>query len=197
MEAVQSHLGPHWMGARGGRGAGESVVRVGRSRQNHQDLGSGDGQIEALAHWSHLGSARSQDLRPPPLPLLGWRRQIAQVLGSRVQQGNPPLPRTSFGYSSDRLPSHSGRARQRGQRLDRQSVGHAHEGADPLPGRPHEHGRRLDLPVGRPPGDHGVSRFDDSSVGSGGGKEITHPSQEIGACSGPPSLPLHVRLRVS
>ena len=53
------------------------------------DLGDGKWKTEAFTDWSHQHSARPSRQFQATLPVLLWRRQNGEVLGPRVQQGNP------------------------------------------------------------------------------------------------------------
>ena len=53
------------------------------------DLGSGQWETETLPDWTHQYSAWGGGQQSKPLPVLLWRGQASQVLGSGVQQGQP------------------------------------------------------------------------------------------------------------
>lgn len=51
------------------------------------DLGPGQWKTETVPDWAHQHRAWRGDQQSQPLPVLLWRRQASQVLGSGVQQG--------------------------------------------------------------------------------------------------------------
>ena len=139
LEALPRDQRPPRLGAFRDGGSVERVVRD-RVRGSHdQDLGPGVRAAQADADGPHRAGDGHRGERQAPVHVQLRPRQDGQVLGPRVQQGDPTLPRAPLRRVLARVAPRAGRAHdgRQGQRV--QGVGHANQDAGVLPLWPRQH----------------------------------------------------------
>mmetsp|Transcript_28081 Transcript_28081/g.76195 ORF Transcript_28081/g.76195 Transcript_28081/m.76195 type:complete len:333 (-) Transcript_28081:328-1326(-) len=108
-----------------------------------QGLGGGLGRPQADPDRTHFSRPRAGLFEPPPVPLLGRRRQDGKVLGPGNEPGDPPLPRPPERGIFPETPPDAGPAGNGGSGRSCQGLGHSHQDPDPRPGGARQH-RRVD-----------------------------------------------------
>mmetsp|Transcript_28019 Transcript_28019/g.91603 ORF Transcript_28019/g.91603 Transcript_28019/m.91603 type:complete len:255 (-) Transcript_28019:173-937(-) len=151
------------------------MVRDGIRGPDHQSVGPRVRAAQADADGAHRASDGARGELEAPVHVLVRARQNGQVLGPRVQQSDPALPRAPLRRL---LPRAAPRARHplHGRaRLDVPRVGHAHEAANLLPLRPRKHRLLHHRAEARPAGDHRRPRLHHQAVGPCRGQDDEHP----------------------